>query len=74
MDEGGEDAMISKTEAKDLIQNRTAGAVAMPNTQKFTRRPIEALAPWARNARTHSKKQIRRWRTVFASSDSLTQC
>ena len=51
--------MISKTEAKDLIQNRTAGAVAMPNTQKFTRRPIEALAPWARNARTHSKKQIR---------------
>ena len=35
----------------------------MPDTQQIrtqiTCRPIEALAPWARNARTHSKKQIR---------------
>ena len=35
----------------------------MPDTQQIrtqiTCRPIEALAPWARNARTHSKKQVR---------------
>ena len=41
-----------------VIQDRTAGAVAMPDTQ-ITRRPLAALAPWAGNARTHSKKQIR---------------
>ena len=35
----------------------------MSDTQQIrtqiTCRPIEALAPWARNARTHSKKQVR---------------
>ena len=30
----------------------------MPDT-KITPRPIVALSPWSRNARTHSKKQIR---------------
>ena len=30
----------------------------MPDTQ-ITYHPIASLAPWARNARTHSKKQIR---------------
>ena len=30
----------------------------MPDT-RIKHRPIGALAPWARNARTHSKKQIR---------------
>ena len=30
----------------------------MPDSQ-ITCHPIASLAPWARNARTHSKKQIR---------------
>ncbi len=50
--------MVIKKERNKRIRNRRAGAIATPSTQKITRRPIATLAPWSRNARTHSKKQI----------------
>lgn len=50
--------MIRKKEGNKRIRNRRAGAIATPSIQKITRRPIATLAPWSRNARAHSKKQI----------------
>ena len=50
--------MISEKKATERIQNWTAEAVSMPDT-KIKHRPIATLVPWARNARIHSKKQVR---------------